>query len=141
MNKQNITVKDGSATPVDVTLEASQGQIGDNPTVWELKTKGPAGITAGYSLLTHSVRGSKTFDRSTSKFEYKVVYGTPSSGALPSGTAPVITAGIKSAIIKLDCAFPVEFTIDQKRDAIKIALNSLNTTQLVDSMINSSPLV
>lgn len=140
MNKSNIVVKDGSATPVDVTLEATQGQIGDNPTIWELKTKGPAGVTAGYSILTHSVRGTKTFDRSTSKFDYRVVYGVP-GGALPSGTAPVITAGIKSAIIKLDCAFPTEFTIDQKRDAIKIALNSLNTTQVVDSIINASPLV
>lgn len=141
MNKQNIVVKDGSATPVDVTLEATQGQIGDNPTVWELKTKGPAGVSAGYSILTHSIRGSKTFDRSMTKFDYKVVYGTPSSGSLPSGTAPVITAGIKSAIIKLDCAFPSEFTIDQKRDAVKIALNSFNTAQVVDSVINASPLV
>lgn len=140
MNKSNIVVKDGSSTPVDVTLEATQGQIGDNPTIWELKTKGPAGVTAGYSILTHSVRGTKTFDRSTSKFDYRVVYGVP-GGALPSGTAPVITAGIKSAIIKLDCAFPTEFTIDQKRDAIKIALNAMNTTQVVDSMINASPLV
>lgn len=140
MNKSNIVVKDGSSTPVDVTLEATQGQIGDNPTIWELKTKGPAGVTAGYSKLTHSVRGTKTFDRSTSKFDYRVVYGVP-GGTLPSGTAPVITAGIKSAIIKLDCAFPAEFTIDQKRDAIKIALNAMNTTQVVDSMINASPLV
>lgn len=140
MNKSNIVVKDGSATPVDVTLEATQGQIGDNPTIWTLKSKGPAGVTAGYSILTHSVRGSKAFDRSTSKFDYRVVYGMP-SGALPSGTAPVITAGVKSAIIKLDCAFPTDFTVDQKRDAIKIALNAYNTAQIIDSMINASPLV
>lgn len=140
MNKSNIVVKDGSSAPVDVTLEATQGQIGDNPTIWELKSKGPAGVTAGYSVLTHSVRGSKTFDRSTTKFDYRVVYGAP-SGTLPIGTAPVITAGIKSAIIKLDCAFPVEFTIDQKRDAIRIALNSASTAQVIDSIINASPLV
>lgn len=140
MNKSNIVVQDGSVVPVDVTLEATQGQIGDHPTVWELKSKGPAGVTAGYSILTHSVRRSKTFDRSTSKFDFRVVYGMP-SGALPPGTAPVITAGSKSAIIKLDCAFPTDFTIDQKRDAIKIALNAFNTDQIIDSMTNASPLV
>ena len=104
MNKSNIVVQDGSATPVDVTLEATQGQIGDNPTVWELKSKGPAGVTAGYSILTHSVRGSKTFDRTTSKFDYRIVYGMP-SGALPSGTAPVITAGVKSQSLNLIVLF------------------------------------
>lgn len=139
-NKANIVVQDGSTQPADVTLVAVQGQIGDNPTIWELQSKGPAGVTAGYSPLTHSIRSSKTMDRSTSKFEYRVTYGLP-TGTLPPGTAPVLTGEIKTAIIKMDCAFPREFTRDQKRDAIKIFLNALATDQLVDSLQDSSPLV
>lgn len=123
----DIIVKNGAATPVNVTFFAQQPQSGSDAAIWYYKPVG--------SSRMQYWRLSATSRRSGSGLAAK---------SIVTLTVPFYDAlGAKSfqIPIRLEVTLPDLVSDAQAKDVVMTAINLFASSLLADSIINSSPVI
>lgn len=123
----DITVKNGAQAPINVTFAAQQPQSGSDAAIWYFKPVGSARSQYWRLSVTNRRSGSGAASKS-----------------IVTLTVPYFDAnGVKlfQVPIRYEVTLPDLVTDAQAKDAIMTSINLLVSPLLVDSLVNSSPVI